>query len=87
MEQNFGPHIEQKCATLLASLGKVSSWNSPAVFGSSDRLNWSCQSLAHVNVGARVGARAEGVIQRGGFAVAQADFTHRHANIGMRLAK
>ena len=26
IEQNFGPHIEQKCATLWASFGRVSSW-------------------------------------------------------------
>lgn len=26
IEQNLGPHIEQKCATLCASLGKVASW-------------------------------------------------------------
>ena len=37
IEQNFGPHIEQKCATLLESFGKVSSWNSRAVSGSSPR--------------------------------------------------
>jgi hypothetical protein len=43
MEQNFGPHIEQKCAVLCASLGRVSSWNFSAVAGSSDRLNWSIQ--------------------------------------------
>jgi hypothetical protein len=43
IEQNFGPHIEQKCATLCASFGSVSSWNSRAVSGSSPRLNWSCQ--------------------------------------------
>ena len=26
IEQNFGPHIEQKCATLAFSFGSVSSW-------------------------------------------------------------
>ena len=26
MEQNLGPHIEQKAAVFAASLGKVSSW-------------------------------------------------------------
>ncbi|SFL16512.1 hypothetical protein SAMN04488498_1453 [Mesorhizobium albiziae] len=26
MELNFGPHIEQKCASLCSSLGKVSWW-------------------------------------------------------------
>ena len=26
IEQNFGPHIEQKCATLCASFGRVWSW-------------------------------------------------------------
>jgi hypothetical protein len=33
IEQNFGPHIEQKCASLCASFGKVSSWNSRAISG------------------------------------------------------
>ena len=28
IEQNFGPHIEQKCATLPLSFGNVSSWKS-----------------------------------------------------------
>ncbi len=32
IEQNFGPHIEQKCATLCASFGSVSSWKERAVF-------------------------------------------------------
>ena len=41
MEQNFGPHMEQKCAVLAGSCGSVASWNSRAVTGSSDRLNWS----------------------------------------------
>jgi hypothetical protein len=31
IEQNFGPHVEQKCATLCAS------WHLSAVSGSSDR--------------------------------------------------
>jgi hypothetical protein len=26
IEQNFGPHIEQKCATFAPSAGSVSSW-------------------------------------------------------------
>ena len=39
IEQNFGPHIEQKCAPLALSFGSVSSWNFCAVSGSSDRLN------------------------------------------------
>ena len=26
IEQNFGPHMEQKCATLAPSAGSVSSW-------------------------------------------------------------
>ncbi|CKT20526.1 Uncharacterised protein [Mycobacterium tuberculosis] len=43
MEQNFGPHIEQKCAVLAGSAGRVSSWNSRAVSGSSDSANWSFQ--------------------------------------------
>ena len=41
MEQNFGPHMEQKWAVLAGSWGSVASWNSLAVTGSSDRLNWS----------------------------------------------
>lgn len=43
MEQNFGPHMEQKCAVLDASAGSVSSWNAAAVCGSSDNANWSTQ--------------------------------------------
>src|SRR4051794_32294434 len=43
IEQNFGPHIEQKWATLAPSAGRVSSWKSLAVSGSSDRWNWSLQ--------------------------------------------
>ena len=39
IEQNFGPHIEQKCAVLCASFGKVSSCMLRAVSGSSDKLN------------------------------------------------
>jgi len=31
MLQNFGPHIEQKCATFAPSAGNVSSWNARAV--------------------------------------------------------
>jgi len=42
MEQNFGPHIEQKCAVSDASAGSVSSWNASAVCGSRDSANWSC---------------------------------------------
>ncbi len=41
MEQNLGPHMEQKWAVLAGSCGRVASWNSRAVTGSSDRLNWS----------------------------------------------
>jgi hypothetical protein len=44
MEQNLGPHMEQKWAVLAGSWGRVASWNSLAVTGSSDRLNWSCLS-------------------------------------------
>src|SRR5712691_3369091 len=43
MEQKWGPHIEQKWASLAPSAGRVSSWNSRAVSGSSERLNWSAQ--------------------------------------------
>src|SRR5207253_417053 len=39
MEQNFGPHMEQKCATLWPSFGSVASWKAQAVSGSSARLN------------------------------------------------
>ena len=38
IEQNLGPHIEQKWATLAESLGSVSSWYSRAVSGSRPRL-------------------------------------------------
>ena len=41
MEQNFGPHMEQKCAVLAGSCGSVASWNRRAVTGSRLRLNWS----------------------------------------------
>src|SRR5206468_4036013 len=43
MEQNFGPHMEQKWAVFAGSAGSVSSWYDRAVSGSSDRLNWSTQ--------------------------------------------
>ena len=43
MEQNFGPHIEQKWAVLAGSAGSVSSWKASAVTGSSDSANWSRQ--------------------------------------------
>ena len=35
IEQKCGPHMEQKCAVLAPSCGRVSSWNSRAVSGSS----------------------------------------------------
>src|SRR5712691_7349107 len=35
--------IEQKWASLAPSAGRVSSWNSRAGSGSSERLNWSSQ--------------------------------------------
>lgn len=41
MEQNLGPHMEQKWAVLAGSWGSVASWNRRAVTGSSDRWNWS----------------------------------------------
>src|SRR3954471_7882900 len=44
IEQNFGPHIEQKAAVLKASWGRVSSCIRRAVSGSSERLNWASQS-------------------------------------------
>jgi hypothetical protein len=34
MEQNFGPHMEQKCAVLAGSAGSVSPWKASAVSGS-----------------------------------------------------
>lgn len=43
IEQNLGPHIEQKCAVFAGSAYRVSSWNSRAVSGSRARLNWSSQ--------------------------------------------
>src|SRR5262249_49247094 len=39
IEQNLGPHIAQKCASLAPSAGRVSSWKLRAVSGSSARLN------------------------------------------------
>src|ERR1700686_2267837 len=39
IEQNFGPHMEQKWAVLAPSCGRVSSWNSRARSGSRLRLN------------------------------------------------
>ena len=47
MEQNLGPHMEQKWAVLAGSCGRVASWNSRAVTGSSDRLNWSYLQRRH----------------------------------------
>src|SRR3989344_4865850 len=44
MEQKWGPHIEQKCASLAPSCGSVSSWNSCAFSGSS-RLNTHRRAL------------------------------------------
>jgi hypothetical protein len=44
MEQNFGPHIEQKCASLKPSSGSVSSCMERAVSGSSESSNWRFQS-------------------------------------------
>src|ERR1700739_2102838 len=43
IEQNLGPHMEQKWAVFIASFGRVSSWYSRAVSGSRARLNWSSQ--------------------------------------------
>ena len=54
IEQNFGPHIEQKCAVLAGSAGSVSSWNSRAVSGSSDSANWSFQRNSKRACGQRV---------------------------------
>ena len=44
IEQNFGPHIEQKCASLKPSSGSVSSCMARAVSGSSDSSNCRFQS-------------------------------------------
>src|SRR5436190_23673952 len=41
IEQNLGPHMEQKWAVLAGSAGSVSSWYDRAVSGSSDKSNWS----------------------------------------------
>jgi hypothetical protein len=41
IEQNLGPHMEQKWAVLAGSWGRVASWYARAVTGSRDRLNWS----------------------------------------------
>jgi hypothetical protein len=43
MEQNLGPHMEQKWESLAPSWGRVSSWKARAVSGSIERSNWSCQ--------------------------------------------
>ena len=40
IEQNFGPHIEQKCASLAPSAGRVWSWNFSAVSGSRARFEF-----------------------------------------------
>src|SRR5512139_4090437 len=39
IEQNCGPHMEQKWATLCASAGMVSSWKAIAFSGSRARAN------------------------------------------------
>jgi hypothetical protein len=39
MEQNLGPHMEQKWAVLAGAAGSVASWYARAVSGSSARLN------------------------------------------------
>ena len=44
MEQNFGPHMEQKWASLKPSSGSVSSCMARAVSGSSDKSNCRFQS-------------------------------------------
>src|SRR5450432_2104054 len=44
IEQNFGPHMEQKCASLNPSSGSVSSCIERAVSGSSDNANCRFQS-------------------------------------------
>src|SRR5919112_664097 len=43
IEQNLGPHIEQKWAVLAPSAGRVWSWYCSAVSGSRLGLNWSRQ--------------------------------------------
>ena len=62
IEQNLGPHIEQKWATLAPSAGSVSSWKARAVTGSSERLNWSSQrnsNRALLNASSHARARFE----------------------------
>src|SRR5664279_6523209 len=44
MEQNFGTHMEQKCASLKPSSGRVSSCMARAVSGSRESANCSFQS-------------------------------------------
>ena len=46
IEQNLGPHMEQKAAVLNASWGRVSSCMRRAVSGSRERRNCSSQSNA-----------------------------------------
>jgi hypothetical protein len=44
IEQNFGPHMEQKCASLNPSSGGVSACLARAVSGSMDSSNWRVQA-------------------------------------------
>src|SRR5260221_138090 len=55
IEQNFGPHIEQECASLAPSAGRVWPWKSFAGCGASGRLNWSGELRRVVGVGDRAG--------------------------------
>jgi len=59
MEQNWGPHMEQKRAVFDSSAGSFSSWNAIAVSGS--RTNWSCHRNSNRALGrawSRMGAPA-----------------------------
>ena len=56
IEQNFGPHIEQKCAVLAGSAGSVSSWKDradrrtePADLGGADRAGDVVAGRRHVS--------------------------------------
>src|SRR5205823_896422 len=58
IEQNLGPHMEQKCASLKPSSGRVSSCMDSAISGSSDSANCFFQSKVKRAAGKRVVAVA-----------------------------
>ena len=57
IEQNCGPHIEQKCATLAPSAGSVSSWKARARSGSSAEVELVLPAKLEARLGQRVVAR------------------------------